>query len=163
MGSIFGCPCSTVPTTVDLSAKLPALDGDGSGLALAAIRFRSLVITKNHKFSTIQDNEQLRFRWYLPGARRHEDSPVEEEDDDERHVERGHGGEQLVAQVLARLQQQCADFSFCVRASHSAEMTSAVANAHIFPFSVSLRGIAPSLFLFSFGGSGKGKAVRDHS
>ena len=100
MGSLFGCPCSTVPTTVDLSAKLPALDGDGSGLALAAIRFRNLVITKMNHY------EQILFSWYLPGARRHEDSPVEEEDDDERHVERGHGGEQLVAQVLARLQQQ---------------------------------------------------------
>ena len=41
---------------------------------------------------------------YSPGSRSHEDSPVEEQDDDERHVERGHGGEQLVAQVLARLQ-----------------------------------------------------------
>ena len=62
---------------------------------------------KNHKFYTIlKDLAQLTFSWYLPGARRHEDSPVEEEDDDERHVERGHGGEQLVAQVLARLQQQ---------------------------------------------------------
>ena len=42
---------------------------------------------------------------YLPGARSHEDSPVEEQDDDEGHVERGHGGEQLVAQVLTRLQR----------------------------------------------------------
>ena len=42
---------------------------------------------------------------YSPGSRSHEDSPVEEQDDDERHVESGHGGEQLVAQVLARLQR----------------------------------------------------------
>ena len=32
------------PPAVDLSAKLPALDGDGSGLALAAVRFRSLMV-----------------------------------------------------------------------------------------------------------------------
>ena len=56
MGSLLSCPCSTVPTTVDRSAKLPALDGDGSGLALAAIRFRSLVITKSISLADLRIN-----------------------------------------------------------------------------------------------------------
>ena len=41
---------------------------------------------------------------HSPGSRRQEDPPVEEQNDDERDVERGHGGEELVAELLAWLQ-----------------------------------------------------------
>ena len=39
----------------------------------------------------------------IPG--REEDSPVEQEDDDQRDVEGGHGGEDLIADILADLKE----------------------------------------------------------